>query len=136
MTPYAELSDLTDRFPRELTSDEETRAETLLVDASFWLGVWVPGLAEAIAGGDETAQEAAKLVVVNMVKRSILAEAASLESDPSIESITEGAGIYNRAIRYRSPDGNLWISLRELDDLLALLMPNRATAVSMRSPGL
>jgi hypothetical protein len=69
VTPYAELSDLTDRFPRELTSDEETRAETLLVDASFWLGVWVPGLAEAIAGGDETAQEAAKLVVVNMVKR-------------------------------------------------------------------
>jgi hypothetical protein len=136
VTPYAVLADLEARFPRDLTADEEDRAGTLLADASFWLGVWVPGLAEAIAGGDETAQEAAKLVVVNMVKRSILAEAASLEADPSIESITEGAGIYNRAIRYRSPDGNLWISSRELEDLLALLMVNRAAAVSMRSPGL
>lgn len=134
-TPYAELEDLQGRFPRDLTASEESRAETLLEDASFWLGVWVPGLLEVIDSNEQVAQ-AAKLVVVSMVKRSILAEAASLEADPSVESITEGAGIYNRAIRYRSPDGNLWISSRELEDLLALLMSNRASAVSMRSRGL
>ena len=134
-TSYADLVDLQERFPRDLTADEESRAETLLEDASFWLGVWVPGLLEVIDSNEQVAQ-AAKLVVVSMVKRSILAEAASLEADPSVESITEGAGMYNRAIRYRSPDGNLWISSRELEDLLALLMSNRASAVSMRSRGL
>lgn len=133
MTPYAELSDLEDRFPRALTSDEETRAETLLVDASFWLGVWVPGLSESL---DETVLEAAKLVVVEMVKRALLAEATAASMDPAVESVTEGAGIFNRSIRYRSPDGNLFLYARELEDLEGLLRGNRATAVSMRSPGL
>jgi hypothetical protein len=116
-----------------LTADEQTRAATLLADASFWLGVWVPGLTEST---DEAVLEAAKLVVVEMVKRSLLAAAAAQVTDPAVESVTEGAGIYNRAIRYRSPDGNLFLYARELEDLEGLLRGNRATAVSMRSPGL
>lgn len=129
--PYAELSDLTARFPRALTEAEQTRAETLLVDASFWLGVWVPGLAES---EDETVLEAAKLIVVEMVKRALVS-AAEARPDGA-ESVSQTAGIYSTNIRFRNPDGNLFLYGRELEDLEGLLRGNRSSAVSMRSPGL
>jgi hypothetical protein len=127
MAPYAELDDLTARFPRELTPEEEDRAETLLGDASFWLGVWVPGLDDAITGGDTVLTEAAKLLVAAMVRRNLDAPINEGVSDETIGPFR---------VVYRNPDGNLFLYGRELDDLLGLLMPNRATAVAMRSPGL
>jgi hypothetical protein len=129
-TPYAELDDLTDRFPRDLTSTEEDRAETLLADASFWLGVWVPGLADTT---DETVLEAAKLLVVAMARRSLIAQAQEL---PGVQSTAESWGSYNQSVTYRNPEGNLYLYGTELDNLLGLLRGNRAAAVSMRSPGL
>lgn len=131
MDPYADLADLQARFPRDLTAEEQPKAETLLRDASFWLSVWVPGLA---ASTDETALEAAKLVVVEMVKRSLLA-AAEARPDGA-ESVTESAGIYSHNVRFRNPDGNLFLYARELHDLEGLLRGSRSGAVSMRSPGL
>lgn len=131
MDPYAELADLEERFPRDLTPDEETRAEVLLSDASFWLGVWVPGLAEST---DEAVLMAAKLIVVEMVKRALIAQAADIPS--GAESISQTAGIYSENIRFRNPDGNLYLYARELEDLEGLLRGNRAQAVAYRSPGL
>jgi hypothetical protein len=128
---YATLDDLEERFPRELTDAESERAETLLGDASFWLGVWVPDLT---ATTDETALEAAKLVVVQMVKRAL--EAAAETRPDGAESVAQTAGIYSQNIRFRNPDGNLFLYGRELEDLEALLRGNRAAAVSYRSPGL
>lgn len=129
--PYAELDDLTQRFPRDLTSGEVTRAELLLEDASFWLGVWVPGLTEST---DETVLAAAKLIVVEMVKRALLAAA---ESRPDgAESMSYTAGIYAQNIRFKNPDGNLFLYGRELDDLEGLIRGSRAQAVSYPSPGL
>lgn len=127
MPLYAELADLTARFPRALTADEQTRAGTLLGDASFWLSVWAPGLNEAVSGGDADATEAAKLLVVAMVRRALL--------DPGTENrVSETAGLYT--VRYRNPEGNLFVYGRELDSILTLLTGDRAQAVSMRSPGL
>lgn len=131
MTPYAELSDLEARFPRDLTDAESERAETLLEDASFWLSVWVPGL---LTTDDETALEGAKLIVVEMVKRALTA-AAEARPDGA-ESVSQTAGIYSTNIRFRNPDGNLFLYARELEDLEGLLRGNRSAAVSMRSPGL
>ncbi|MFV8317120.1 Gp19/Gp15/Gp42 family protein [Mycobacterium sp. 23] len=129
MDPYAELADLTARFPRDLTSAEADRAPTLLGDASFWLGVWVPGLAEAVAS-DEQVAEAAKLLVVAMVKRALLAQ---IPDNPGVQSITQGAGPYNQSVTYRNPEGNLYLYAGELDSITRLLRPS---AVSLRSPGL
>lgn len=123
MTVYATVDDLQDRYPRELTDDEAARAEFLLGDASLRLDVWVPGLADTT---DSSVLGLAKLTVIDMVSRALTSPAA----DPSIAS--EGIGPFS--VTYR--DGNLFLYARELDALLALLMPNRATAVSMRSPGL
>lgn len=127
-TPYAELSDLEERFPRELTSDEEGRAETLLGDASFWLGVWVPGLNEAIESGNDDAAVAAKLLVVAMVRRNLLVP----QVEENVQSRTEGPF----TTVYRNPDGNLYLYRSELEQITGLLLENRATAVSLRSPGL
>jgi hypothetical protein len=132
-TPYAALVDLEARFPRALTTVETETAPTLLADASFWLGVWVPGLQEAIDGGNEPAVEAAKLLVVAMVKRALLSQ---IPDNPGVQSTTESWGPYNKAVTYRNPEGNLFLYDRELEDITGLLRSTRAEAVSMRSPGL
>lgn len=133
MTSYADVEDdLVPRLPRNLTAAELERAPLLIEDASFWLDVWVPGLADIIAGGDMTVGEAAKLLVVAMVRRALLTP----DVGDGVESRTQSAGVYSESIRYRNPDGNLYLYGRELDDLMSLLRSNRADAVSMRSPGL
>lgn len=122
---YAEIDDLTDRFPRPLTVLETAQAETLLEDASFWLGIWVPGLTDVVA--DEPFATAAKLLVVAMVRRAMLT--------PGTEGAeSESAGPYS--VKYRNPEGNLFLYGRELENLASLLWGNRTGAVSMRSPGL
>lgn len=127
MPTYATIGELTARFPRALTPAESTRAETLLDDSSFWLSVWAPGLDAAVTNGDADAVEAAKLLVIAMVRRALL--------DPGTESRqSETSGIYT--VRYRNPEGNLFVYGRELDSILTVLTEDRSQAVSVRSPGL
>lgn len=132
MTTYAGLDDLQARFPRELTDDEETRAETLLDDASFWLGVWVPGLDGAITGGNEQLAQAAKLLVVSMARRSLLTP--SLED--GVSSSTQIVGPFQNVVAYRNPDGNLYLYSKELDAIRGLMRSNQSDAISVTAPGL
>lgn len=126
MPSYALVSDLTPRL-NGVTVPAGMDAQQALDDASFWLSAWVDGLDDAITNGDAELIEAAKLLVVAMVKRSL--------SDSGSETRQqENYGMF--AVRYRNPEGNLFLYGRELDSILALLQPNRATAVSMRSKGL
>lgn len=130
-TPYAELGDLQALFPRELTPAEEARAEALLEKASFWLGVWVP---ELVGSTDEAVLEAAKYIVIDMVTRSLMATA---EGRPDgAESVSRNSLSFSETIRFRNPDGNLFLYARELDDLEGLIRGCRSTAVSYPSPGL
>jgi hypothetical protein len=133
---YATLQELTDRFPRALTAAETAQAPTMLDDASFLLSVKVPGLQEAIDGGDETITTAAMLLTVAMVKRALLAQAASQTVNPAIDSLAQTFGPYSSSVKYRSPGGDLYLYDNELEYLLALLRGDMADAVSMRSPGL
>lgn len=126
MPSYAVVDDLTSRL-NGVTVPAGMDAQQALDDASFWLSAWVDGLDDAITNGDAELIEAAKLLVVAMVKRSL--------SDSGSETRQqENYGMF--AVRYRNPEGNLFLYGRELDSILALLQPNRATAVSMRSKGL
>lgn len=126
MPSYAEVTDLTTRL-NGVTVPAGTDAQQALDDASFWLSAWVDGLDDAITNGNAELIEAAKLLVVAMVKRSF--------SDSGSETRQqENYGMF--AVRYRNPEGNLFLYGRELDSILALLQPNRASAVSMRSKGL
>lgn len=129
---YADVEeDFAPRFPRELTEAETERAATLLEDASFWLGVWVPGLDKAIDAGNEKAATAAKLLAVAMVRRAMLAPA----QDTGVANFSLGAGRYTGAVTYRNPEGNLYLYQRELDALLSIIRDNSADAFSMLSPG-
>jgi hypothetical protein len=132
VTTYAEPDDLVTRFPRELTDDEETRAETLLEDASFWLGVWVPGLDGAITGGNEQVAQAAKLLVVAMVRRNLLIPAM----DDGVSSSTQIVGPFQNVVAYRNPDGNLYLYSKELDAIRGLMRSNQSDAISVTAPGL
>lgn len=126
MPSYALVTDLNPRL-NGVTVPAGTNTQQALDDASFWLAAWVDGLDDAITNGDAELTEAAKLLVVAMVKRSF--------SDSGSETRQqETYGMF--AVRYRNPEGNLFLYGRELDSILALLQPNRATAVSMRSKGL
>lgn len=130
VTTYADLDeDFIPRFPRELTADEKERAQLLMEDASFWLGVWVPGLQTAIAGGNEQVAEAAKLLVVTMARRALVAPTV----DDGVESRLQTAGPFQHTITYRAPDGNLYLQSRELEALTGMIRPS---AVSMTSLGL
>lgn len=130
---YADLDqDFVPRFPRPLADEESARAEVLLDDASFWLGVWVPGLQGAIDGGNEQVVTAAKLLVVAMVRRVLLAPRV----DEGVQSQTLQAGQFQSQIAYRNPDGNLYLYARELAALEDLIRGSTASAVSMTSPGL
>ena len=128
MAAYATLAELTARFPRTLTTEEQNRALVLLDDATFWLGAWVPGLDAAILAGVPLVAMAAKLLVIAMVRRTLL-------------SPGQGDGVQDETIGpfrvvYRNPEGNLYLYGSELEDITNLLRPKRASAVSMRSPGL
>jgi hypothetical protein len=129
VTVFATVDDLEARYTGQIDSDT---AATLLEDASFWLGVWVPGLAAAVITSSDVAT-AAKLLVVAMAKRALQSQAADL---PGVQSITQGAGPYNQAITYRNPEGNLYLYANELESITSLMRSSRAGAVSMRSPGL
>jgi hypothetical protein len=127
MPTYAVIDDLTERFPRAFSPAEDERAETLLGDASFWLSVWAPGLDAAVNAGNPDAIEAAMLLTVAMVKRALLT--------PGMDGReSESSGVYQ--VRYRNPEGNLFVYGRELESILSLLTSDRSAAVSMRSPGL
>lgn len=127
---YATLSDLQARFPREMTDTEDARATILLEDASFWLGVWVPGLSDVV-GSNTEASTAAKLLVVSMVKRELLDPAAASET-AEIES--EAIGPFTRT--FRGFEGQRYAYDQELAEMANLIRVNRSSAVSMRSRGL
>lgn len=123
--PYADLTDLSERMT--VPAADAQRAAVLLGDASFWLSAWVPGLDDAITGGDPELTTAGKLLVVAMVKRALEA--------PGAENMQqETAGVFT--VRYRNPEGNLYVYGRELETILALMTADRAAAVSYRSQGL
>jgi hypothetical protein len=136
VTAFATIEELTERFPRALTAAETAQAPTMLDDASFLLATRVVGLQEAIDNGDETLAMAAMLTVVAMVRRALLAQAASESVNPGVDSVAQTFGPYSSSIKYRSNEGALFLYPNELDYLLALIRGDMAEAVSMRSPGL
>ena len=135
-SPYADAAaDLAPRW-RPLTEAETVQADTLLEDAAFWLNAWVPGLHAAVENGSAAAAEGAKLVSVSMVKRAM--QAAERDTPAGADLTHQVAGIYVEQIKYRNPDGALFLYDRELTDLLTLVHGGSASlgAASFTAPGL
>ena len=135
MAAYADIDDLTARFPRALTAAEVAQVPTMLDDASFLLSVKATGL-DAAVDGDPVIAQAAMLTTVAMTKRALQAQAAQQTSSPGVDQVSQQFGPYSTSVKYKTDDGSLWLYNSELEAVLSLLRGDNAAAVSMRSGGL
>lgn len=103
--PFASTDDLVKRW-RPLSKTEETAAAVLLGDASVEVRVALKraGLAEAAIDN-----EAAKIVVCGMVKRSMIAG----DTNPGVTTEQETTGPFSRSFTYANPTGDLYLTKRE-----------------------
>lgn len=101
---FADVSDLESRW-RELSTDEEARANVLLGDASVMLSALVN-----VDSSDYEQSEILKMVCCNMVIRSMSATAAD-SFGVSQTSIT--AGPYTQSFSYSNPSGDLYLTRLE-----------------------
>ena len=129
MPPYATPKDLADRW-RVLTEAETAQAETLLGDAAVWLRAWFPDLDARIESG-QIDQRIAVMVSCAMVKRAMLGLDNSGQESSS-RSETMGPFNAQHQIKFRNPDGDLYVTNRESD-----MLEGRASgAVSMECVGM
>jgi phosphoglucomutase len=96
MARYAEVTDVAARFARELSADEQARAETLIESASVYI--------EALARTDDEA--ALREVCVNLVVRAMGAS----EDTYGATSMTTAAGPYSETRTYSSPVGDFYLT--------------------------
>lgn len=107
--PYAQLSDLTARWP-QMPSDSATQnsASVLLGDASYWLRQWFPTETAQI-DASQADGTGARILVCSMVKRALInAENLGVRQDGQ----TMGPLTETRV--FSNPDGNLYITDAEI----------------------
>jgi len=115
LTSFVTVQEL-EAFWRPLTTDESTRATTLLLVASNRLR----GMAEQV-GIDLDAKVAAsevyksnvQYVVMEAVKRAI---STPIDAPPA-NSIQQTAGPYSENITFTNPSGDLWFKKTELAEI-------------------
>lgn len=125
MTPFATFEQLKLRW-RDIPDAEQAHYELLLGDASYWVRQWIPGIDDRITGGsiDPLGPE---IVVCNMVRR---AKQVPLEG---VSRLMEGAGPYTYDRQFVNPEGNMWITKKEVELLTGVV---GRTATSRESRGL
>lgn len=101
---YADVSDIEARW-RELTADEQARAEVLIDDASAMLASMV-----AVDDSDEQQAALLKTVCCSMVIRSMSATAADTFGASNM-SMT--AGSYTQSWTYSNPSGDMYLTKLE-----------------------
>jgi hypothetical protein len=108
MAAFASVSDLTARW-RPLTSDELTRAETLLDDAASLIRVEVPDVDARLA--DLEAPLDPNLPV--MVSCSMVRRAMTAPDMTGITSQSETVGSFTQQIAWANPSGDLYLTKKE-----------------------
>lgn len=104
---FAEVSDLEAvieaRLGRELTADEQSRAEVLLGDASAMLTAYV---------GNATPEklDLLKMVSCNMVFRVMCVDSAD---SFGVDSTSITAGPYSQTLNYSNPAGDMYLTKSE-----------------------
>lgn len=101
---FATVEDLEDRW-RELDSDEEAKATTLLDDASVMLSALVE-----VDQGDASQAALLKIVSCSMVMRSMMAS----ESDAyGVSQLDYGMGPFSQAAHFSNPNGDMYLTAQE-----------------------
>lgn len=101
---FATVEDLEDRW-RELDSDEEAKATTLLDDASVMLSALVE-----VDQNDASQAALLKIVSCSMVMRSMMAS----ESDAyGVSQLDYGMGPFSQAAHFSNPNGDMYLTAQE-----------------------
>ena len=101
---FAVVSDIESRW-RELSTDEEARATTLIDDASAMLSALV-----AVDETDEEQAELLKMVCCNMVIRAM---SASEYDAFGASQMSMTAGPYTQQFTYANPSGDMYLTKME-----------------------
>lgn len=101
---FADVSDIESRW-RELSTDEEARAATLIDDASAMLSALV-----VVDETDEEQAELLKMVCCNMVIRAM---SASEYDAFGASQMSMTAGPYSQQWTYANPSGDMFITKME-----------------------
>lgn len=101
---FADVSDLESRW-RELSTDEEARANVLLGDASAMLSALV-----TVDNSDYEQSELLKMVCCDMVIRAMSATAADAFG---VSQTSMTAGPYTQSFSYSNPSGDMYLTRLE-----------------------
>lgn len=101
---FADVSDLESRW-RELSTDEEARANVLLGDASAMLSALVE-----VDSSDAGQAELLKMVCCDMVIRAMSATAADTFG---VSQTSMTAGPYTQSFSYSNPSGDMYLTKLE-----------------------
>lgn len=108
MEPYATVEDLEERW-RTLSPAEQGTAKTKLNDASVLVAVEGRRSGVEIDASDELANETAKAVVCEMVKRAMVAPADQVP----MQSNNVTVGPFSEQFTYANPTGDLYMTSSE-----------------------
>lgn len=110
--PFATVSELEARW-RTLSTDEQTRAEALLEDASYMILARCSSANEV--DDDDPGQQAQReavlrTIVCAMVQRSMLVGA----DVPGVKTTQETAGPFSTSMTFTNPTGDLYLTASEM----------------------
>lgn len=109
MAAYATVDDLANRW-RELTADEQTRAETMLEDAAVVLRAALSHHAIEIDPDDEDQARLLTYISCSMVQRAL-----SVSDDlMGVKQYTQTAGSYSGSYTYANSTGDIYLTTSEL----------------------
>lgn len=115
LTPFATRAEL-QGFWRDLTADEQKRADVLLVLASNRLRLIGEGIdvdLDAKIAASQAFASTAQWVVMEAVKRALL---TPTDQQP-VDTASMTAGPYSENYKYSNPSGDLWFKKSELQSL-------------------
>lgn len=130
MTAFASVEDLKARWPDAPTGKDST-IEVLLSDAGIAIRTAYPAVGEIPC---EPLWSLLTAITCAMVKRALLSD-----SREGLESFAETADVFSRNLKYSNPDGNLFLTRFEKDQIekqLEVQAGSAPTAVSMTAHGL
>lgn len=110
--PFATVEELEARW-RTLSTDEKTRADALLTDASYMLLGRCESANEVDdedTAGQELRASVLRSIVCAMVQRSMLAG----DSSPGVKTTQETAGPFSQSFTYANPTGDLYLTAAEM----------------------
>lgn len=108
MDALATVTDLASRW-KVLDNEEQSRATTLLLDATAFIRAALSNSGVSIDDTDEVQAAVLTAVTCNIVKRAMQTPV----DQPPLSGFTQSAGVYSEAQTYVNPSGDMYLTANE-----------------------